>query len=251
MENKIEIKGVKLQFGNKEVLKGIDMEIPKNSVVALIGPSGCGKSTLLRSINRMHDLTPDTKITGEIYLDGEPILNTITDPTHIRRKIGMVFQRPNPFPQSIFNNVAYGLKINNLCSKNELKGIVENALKDCYLWEELHTSLNRSALELSGGQQQRLCIARAIAIRPEVILMDEPCSALDPISTAKIEDLILRLKKDYTIVMVTHNMHQAIRTADYTGFMYLGELVEFGPTKQIFENPQKELTKRYVDGNFG
>lgn len=251
MENKIEIKGVKLQFGSKEVLKGIDMTIPKNSVVALIGPSGCGKSTLLRSINRMHDLSPDAKITGEIYLDGEPILHTKTDPTHIRRKIGMVFQRPNPFPQSIFNNVAYGLKINRMDKSTDLKNTVEEALKDCYLWEELNTSLNRSALELSGGQQQRLCIARAIAIRPEVILMDEPCSALDPISTAKIEELVLRLKEEYTIVIVTHNMQQAIRTADYTGFMYLGELIEFGPTKQIFENPQQELTKRYVEGNFG
>lgn len=251
MENKIEIKDLKLSFGDKQILKGIDMNIPKNSVVALIGPSGCGKSTLLRAINRMHDLNPDAKITGDILLDGENIMASNQDVTAIRRKIGMVFQRPNPFPKSIFNNIAYGLKINGLDKKTDVKFSVQEALSDCYLWDELKDSLNRSALELSGGQQQRLCIARAIAISPDVILMDEPCSALDPISTAKIEELIMRLKKDYTIVIVTHNMQQAIRTADYTGFMYLGELIEFGKTKQIFENPQQELTQRYVQGNFG
>lgn len=251
MENKIEIKDLKLSFGDKQILKGIDMSIPKNSVVALIGPSGCGKSTLLRSINRMHDLNPDAKITGDILLDGKSIMGTSQDVTGIRRKIGMVFQRPNPFPKSIYNNIAYGLKINELDKDVDVKKSIESALTDCYLWEELKDSLNRSALELSGGQQQRLCIARAIAINPEVILMDEPCSALDPISTAKIEELIMRLKKDYTIVIVTHNMQQAIRTADYTGFMYLGDLIEFGETKQIFENPKEELTQRYVEGNFG
>lgn len=251
MENKIEIKDIKLSFGAKEVLKGVTMQIPKNSVVALIGPSGCGKSTLLRSINRMHDLNPDVKITGDILLDGESILQFKKDPTEIRRKIGMVFQRPNPFPKSIYNNIAYGLKINELDKKIDVKQAVQSALEDCYLWDELGDNLKRSALEMSGGQQQRLCIARAIAISPEVILMDEPCSALDPISTAKIEELILRLKKDYTIIIVTHNMQQAIRTADYTGFMYLGELVEYGTTQQIFENPKEELTKRYVEGNFG
>lgn len=251
MENKIEIKDLKLSFGDKQILKGIDLNIPKNSVVALIGPSGCGKSTLLRSINRMHDLNPDAKITGEILMDGVNIMRSDQDETEVRRKIGMVFQRPNPFPKSIFNNIAYGLKINGLDKKLDVKYAVQEALSDCYLWEELKDSLNRSALELSGGQQQRLCIARAIAISPDVILMDEPCSALDPISTAKIEELIMRLKKDYTIVIVTHNMQQAIRTADYTGFMYLGELIEFGETKQIFEIPQKELTQRYVEGTFG
>jgi len=251
MENKIEIKDIKLSFGTKEVLKGVTMQIPKNSVVALIGPSGCGKSTLLRSINRMHDLNPDVKITGDILLDGESILQSKKDPTEIRRKVGMVFQRPNPFPKSIYNNIAYGLKINELDKEVDVKQAVQSALEDCYLWDELGDNLKRSALEMSGGQQQRLCIARAIAISPEVILMDEPCSALDPISTAKIEELILRLKKDYTIIIVTHNMQQAIRTADYTGFMYLGELVEYGTTQQIFENPKEELTKRYVEGNFG
>lgn len=251
MKNKIEIKNIKLSFGDKQILKGIDMNIPAHSVVALIGPSGCGKSTLLRTINRMHDLNPNAKVTGDILLDGKSIFDSKENVTDIRRKIGMVFQRPNPFPKSIYNNVAYGLKINGLDKKIDTKYAIESALTDCYLWEELKDSLNRSALELSGGQQQRLCIARAIAISPEVILMDEPCSALDPVSTAKIEELILRLKKDYTIVIVTHNMQQAIRTADYTGFMYLGDLIEFGATKQIFENPQQELTKRYVEGNFG
>lgn len=250
-ENKIEIKNLKLSFGDKQILKGINLTIPKNSVVALIGPSGCGKSTLLRSINRMHDLNPEAKISGDILLDGKSIMGSAQDVTGIRKKIGMVFQRPNPFPKSIYNNVAYGLKINEMDKKVNLKQAVEDALTDCYLWDELKDSLNRSALELSGGQQQRLCIARAIAISPDVILMDEPCSALDPVSTAKIEELIMRLKKDYTIVIVTHNMQQAIRTSDYTGFMYLGDLIEFGETKQVFEKPKEELTKRYVEGTFG
>jgi len=251
MEHKIEIKDIKLSFGTKQVLKGVSMNIPKNSVVALIGPSGCGKSTLLRSINRMHDLNNEVKITGDILLDGQSIMGDKQDVTAIRRKIGMVFQRPNPFPKSIYNNIAYGLRINELSKEINEQKAVQAALEDCYLWEELGDNLKRSALEMSGGQQQRLCIARAIAISPDVILMDEPCSALDPISTAKIEELILRLKKDYTIIIVTHNMQQAIRTADYTGFMYLGELIEYGSTQQIFENPKEELTKRYVEGNFG
>lgn len=257
MENNtiIEIKDLRLKFGNKEILKGVNMNIPRNSVVALIGPSGCGKSTLLRSINRMHDMNPDAKITGEINIETENIL-TVKDPTDIRRKIGMVFQRPNPFPKSIFDNVIYGLKINQIEKQEKkpkkfLKQITKDALQDCYLWEELKDNLKKSALELSGGQQQRLCIARAIAIRPDVILMDEPCSALDPISTARIEELILKLKKDYTIIIVTHNMQQAIRTADYTGFMYLGELIEYDKTETIFNSPKQELTKKYVEGNFG
>ncbi len=251
LKTKIEVKGLRLSFGTKEVLKGIDIKIPEKSIVALIGPSGCGKSTLLRSMNRMHDLTPSAKITGEIFLDGESIMGKKNDVTSIRKKIGMVFQRPNPFPKSIFKNVAYGLEINNLAKNGKAKSIVEEALKDCYLWDEVGDNLNRSALDMSGGQQQRLCIARTIAVQPEVILMDEPCSALDPISTAKIEDLILKLKEDFTIVIVTHNMQQAIRTADYTGFMYLGELIEFDKTENIFHHPKEELTKRYVEGNFG
>lgn len=251
MENKIEVKDLKLRFGDKEVLKGINISIPKNSIVALIGPSGCGKSTLLRSINRMHDLTPSAKITGDIKLDGISIMGRKSDAVDVRRRIGMVFQRPNPFPKSIYKNVAYGLEINGIARNGQVKVAVESALKDCYLWEELGDNLGRNAMSMSGGQQQRLCIARTIAIKPEVILMDEPCSALDPISTAKIEELILKLKKDYTIVIVTHNMQQAIRTADYTGFMYMGELIEFDKTEKIFNNPDQELTKRYVNGNFG
>lgn len=251
LKTKVEVKDLHLHFGDKHVLKGIDLKIPEKSIVALIGPSGCGKSTLLRSMNRMHDLTPIAKLKGEVFLDGESIMGRKNDVTSVRKKIGMVFQRPNPFPKSILKNVAYGLEINNMAKNGQAKKIVEEALKDCYLWDEVGDNLNRSALDLSGGQQQRLCIARTIAVQPEVILMDEPCSALDPISTAKIEDLIMKLKEDFTIVIVTHNMQQAIRTADYTGFMYLGELIEFDKTENIFNNPQKELTKRYVEGNFG
>lgn len=250
-EAKIQVKDLHLHFGDKHVLKGINMEIPKNSIVALIGPSGCGKSTLLRSMNRMHDMNPTVKMSGEINLDGQNILGKDADVVGIRRKVGMVFQRPNPFPKSIFNNVAYGLQVNGIARNGAVKGIVSEALKDCYLWDELGDSLNRSALEMSGGQQQRLCIARTIAIRPDVILMDEPCSALDPISTAKIEELILKLKEKYTIVIVTHNMQQAMRVSDYTGFMYLGELVEFDRTEEVFRQPRQELTKRYVEGTFG
>lgn len=250
-EAKIQVKDLHLHFGDKHVLKGINMEIPKNSIVALIGPSGCGKSTLLRSMNRMHDMNPTVKMSGEITLDGQNILAKDADVVGIRRKVGMVFQRPNPFPKSIFNNVAYGLQVNGIARNGAVKGIVSEALKDCYLWDELGDSLNRSALEMSGGQQQRLCIARTIAIRPDVILMDEPCSALDPISTAKIEELILKLKEKYTIVIVTHNMQQAMRVSDYTGFMYLGELVEFDRTEEVFRQPRQELTKRYVEGTFG
>lgn len=250
-ETKLEVKDLHLHFGDKHVLKGIDLKIPKNSIVALIGPSGCGKSTLLRSMNRMHDLNTTVKMSGEIMLDGENILDRQADAVAVRRKVGMVFQRPNPFPKSIFNNVAYGLQVNGIARNGALKSAVSNALKDCYLWDELGDNLNRSALEMSGGQQQRLCIARTIAIRPDVILMDEPCSALDPISTAKIEELILKLKEKYTIVIVTHNMQQAMRVSDCTGFMYLGELVEFDRTEKVFREPAQELTKRYVEGTFG
>lgn len=251
MKAKIEVKNLRLRFGNKEVLKGINLEARDNAITALIGPSGCGKSTLLRSLNRLHDLNPDAVLKGDILLDGESILRTKTDVVDVRRKIGMVFQRPNPFPKSIFENVVYGLKINGRMDAAALRERAEQTLRQSYLWEEVQDQLEKSALELSGGQQQRLCIARAIAVEPEVLLMDEPCSALDPISTAKIEELMLKLKEKYSIVIVTHNMQQAQRVADYTAFMYLGELIEFGKTRQIFESPEKELTKNYIRGTFG
>ncbi|HMQ46469.1 MAG TPA: phosphate ABC transporter ATP-binding protein PstB [Saprospiraceae bacterium] len=251
MDTKLKIQDLRLHFGKKEVLKGINLNIKDNTITALIGPSGCGKSTLLRSINRMHDLDPSAKLSGSVFLDGENIYDRKKSVVDIRRKIGMVFQKPNPFPKSIYENVAYGLKINQLAKHKALQPRVEHALKSCYLWEEVQDQLGKSALELSGGQQQRLCIARAIAVEPEVLLMDEPCSALDPISTSKIEALMLRLKEQYCIVIVTHNMQQAQRVADYTAFMYLGELVEFGETAQIFNEPQMELTRNYVSGHFG
>lgn len=250
-KTKFEIHNLDLFFEKKQALKNISFRIPEGKITALIGPSGCGKSTLLRCLNRMHDLNPQAKITGKIHLDETNILHGNTNPVHLRRKVGMVFQKANPFPKSIVENVAYGLKINNLCSKSEIPKRVEQCLRDSFLWEEVKEELDKSALELSGGQQQRLCIARAIAVEPEVILLDEPCSALDPISTAKIEELMLKLRGRFTQVIVTHNMQQAQRVADYTAFMYLGELIEFGETRQIFEHPQQELTKNYVEGHFG
>ncbi len=248
---KIQVEQLRLSFGPTEVLKGIDLPIPERQIIALIGPSGCGKSTLLRAMNRMHDLTPSAKVQGDIHLDGESIYHPRTDVVNIRRQIGMVFQKPNPFPKSIFDNIAYGLRINGERSQKRLSAAVEASLHDSYLWEEVQGQLDKSALELSGGQQQRLCIARSIAVKPKVLLMDEPCSALDPISTDKIEQLMLKLREDYTIVIVTHNMQQAQRVADYTAFMYLGELIEYGPTQQIFGNPKQELTQRYIGGGFG
>ncbi len=248
---KLCIRDLNLYFGSKHVLKNIRLDIPANSIVALIGPSGCGKSTLLRSLNRMHDLNPDARITGAVLLDEHNILHGNTNPVGVRRRVGMVFQKPNPFPKSIFQNVAYGLEINGIKDRNQIAAQVEKSLRSSSLWDEVKNELDRSALELSGGQQQRLCIARAIAVKPEVILMDEPCSALDPISTARIESLMLELKKDFTIVIVTHNMQQAQRVADFTAFMYLGELIEYGPTTQIFESPREDLTRNYVAGHFG
>ncbi|NBC05756.1 MAG: phosphate ABC transporter ATP-binding protein [Bacteroidetes bacterium] len=248
---KLEIDSLRLSFGNKEVLKGIDLHIPERKIVALIGPSGCGKSTLLRSINRMHDLTPTARISGDIRLDRESVYHAKADVVEVRRRIGMVFQKPNPFPKSIFDNIAYGLRINGQQSRKHLSEVVQRSLQDSYLWEEVHEQLDKSALELSGGQQQRLCIARSIAVQPHVLLMDEPCSALDPISTDKIEQLMLKLREEYTIVIVTHNMQQAQRVADYTAFMYLGELIEYAPTQEIFEAPKHELTQRYIGGGFG
>lgn len=251
MPSKLEVQNLHLRFGKKEILKGISLNMPDNAITALIGPSGCGKSTLLRSFNRMHDLNPEAHLQGHILLDGHNILSKKKSATDIRRRIGMVFQKPNPFPKSIFENVAYGLKINGLHHPERLREQVENALRESFLWEEVHDQLDKSALELSGGQQQRLCIARAIAVEPEVLLMDEPCSALDPISTDKIEQLMLRLRERFCIVIVTHNMQQAQRVADFTAFMYLGNLIEHGLTADIFESPQQELTRNYVSGNFG
>lgn len=247
---KISTRSLNLSFGEKHVLKNINIGFDAKKITALIGPSGCGKSTLLRSFNRMHDLLPYAKISGDILLDGNNIYDDRISVTQIRKKIGMVFQRPNPFPKTIFENIAYGLRINNF-EKQKIGAIVEQALKESYLWEEVKDELKKPATQLSGGQQQRLCIARAVALRPEVILMDEPCSALDPISTKKIEELIVELKKDYTIIIVTHNMQQAQRVADDTAFMYLGELVEMGATTDVFNHSQKELTKNYIQGHFG
>jgi phosphate transport system ATP-binding protein len=239
-----------LYFGNKHVLKNIDIDFSKNKIASLIGPSGCGKSTLLRCFNRMHDLTPDAKIEGIVKLDDLDIYDKKHSVTELRKRIGMVFQKPNPLPKSIYENMSYALQLHNF-QKNEIPDLIESALKESYLWEEVKDELKKPAVKLSGGQQQRLCIARTVVLRPEVILMDEPCSALDPISTRKIEDLILSLKKNYTIVIVTHNMQQAQRISDDVAFMYLGELIEFDTGENIFKNAKKDLTKNYVSGHFG
>jgi phosphate transport system ATP-binding protein len=249
--DKIVIKDLSLYYGKNQILKKINLNIPKNKITAIIGPSGCGKSSLLRCINRLNELIPNAKIEGEILLDGKDIYADDVDVVEVRRKIGMVFQKPNPFPRSIYDNVAYGVRINGEKDKNKIMKIVERSLKDSGLWEEVNIRLRNSAMELSGGQQQRLCIARALAIEPEVIMMDEPCSALDPASTFKIEDLMLKLKEKYTIIIVTHNMQQAARISDFTGFLYLGELVEFGDTSQIFTRPKEKVTENYISGRFG
>jgi len=249
-EIKLSAHNLNLYFGTKQVLKNINIDFPKNQVTSLIGPSGCGKSTLLRCFNRMHDLSTDVKIEGTILLDDLDIYQKKQSVTVIRKRIGMVFQKPNPLPKSIYENLSYALHIHDY-PKKEIPGLIEAALKESYLWEEVKDELSKPAVKLSGGQQQRLCIARTVVLRPEVILMDEPCSALDPISTRKIEDLILSLKDHYTIVIVTHNMQQAQRISDKVGFMYMGELVEFNSCTNIFKNPQKELTANYVNGHFG
>jgi len=242
---------VNLWYNEKRALESVSMTIPKNKVTALIGPSGCGKSTLLRCFNRLNDLIDHVKITGEIKLDDENIHAPGTDVVMLRKKVGMVFQKPNPFPKSIYENVAYGPRVHGVKDKAKLDKIVEQSLCDAAIWDEVKDRLNDSALGLSGGQQQRLCIARTLAVEPEVILMDEPCSALDPIATSKIENLIDILKRDYTVIIVTHNMQQAARVSDYTGFMYLGKLIECGKTEQIFEHPKEELTENYITGRFG
>jgi len=240
-----------LWYGDSQALKEITMDVANNMVTALIGPSGCGKSTLIRCFNRMNDLVDRCRIEGAINYHGENIYAANADPVEIRRRIGMVFQKPNPFPKSVYDNVAYGPRIHGISNSGKLDVIVERSLKNAALWDEVKDRLNESAMGLSGGQQQRLCIARTLAVEPEVILMDEPCSALDPIATAKIESLIDELKKNYCVIIVTHNMQQASRVSDYTGFMYLGELIEFAETTQIFESPGMELTENYITGRFG
>jgi phosphate transport system ATP-binding protein len=249
---KLSIQSLKAWFSGKLALKGINLDVKENCVTALIGPSGCGKTTLLRCINRMHDLTPNATADGKIILDDLNIYDKQSDPVLIKRRMGMVFQKPNPFPtMSIYDNVAAGLKLNGIKDKNLIKDIVHDSLKGAALWEEVKNDLDKPGISLSGGQQQRLCIARALAMQPEILLMDEPTSALDPIASSKIEELMNDLKKNLTVIIVTHNMQQAARVSDYTAFMYLGELIEFGPTDQIFKYPKKELTERYISGKFG
>jgi phosphate transport system ATP-binding protein len=239
-------------FGPKQALKDINLNVKTNAVTAIIGPSGCGKSTLIRTLNRMHELVIGAKMSGEVLLDGKNIYDADVDPVMIRRRVGMVFQKPNPFPtMSIYDNVAAGLRLTGIKKGKNLDDVVKRSLKQATLWDEVKDDLKKSGTSISGGQQQRLCIARAIALQPEVILMDEPCSALDPIATAKIEELIVSLKRDYTVVIVTHNMQQAARVSDFTAFMYLGQLMEYGETESVFENPKNDLTENYITGKFG
>jgi len=248
---KLSIRGLSFYYGESKALNNIDLNLHERQVSALIGPSGCGKSTLLRILNRMYALYPDQRAEGQVLLDGENILRPEQDLNFLRAKVGMVFQKPTPFPMSIYENIAFGVRLYEKLSRAEMDERVERALTKAALWEEAKDRLGTSALGLSGGQQQRLCIARTVAVKPEVILFDEPCSALDPISTAKIEELIDELKKDYTIVIVTHNMQQAARVSDFTAFMYLGSLVEFGPTQMIFTSPNDQRTQDYITGRFG
>ncbi len=249
---KLSIRNLDAWFGTKQALKGINLDIKEKCVTAFIGPSGCGKTTLIRCLNRMHEMTPGASAKGQAILDGTDIYDARIDPVTIKRRIGMVFQKPNPFPtMSIYGNVAAGLKLNGIKDKKLIDDIVRESLEGAALWEEVKNELHMPGMGLSGGQQQRLCIARALAMQPEILLMDEPTSALDPIASSKIEELVHGLKKDLTVVIVTHNMQQAARVSDYTSFLYLGELIEYGETKQIFQNPLIELTERYVSGKFG
>ena len=248
---KIATNGLDLYYGTNHALKNISMELYTNKITAFIGPSGCGKSTFLKTLNRMNDLVPNVKIEGEVLLDNENIYDQRVDTTLLRKKVGMVFQQPNPFPMSIYDNVAYGPRIHGIHSKSELDAIVEKSLKGAALWDEVSDRLKKSALGLSGGQQQRLCIARALAVEPEVLLMDEPTSALDPISTLKIEDLMDELKSKYTVAIVTHNMQQATRIADYTAFFLVGEVVEYAATMELFSSPKDSRTEDYITGRFG
>ena len=247
----IQIKDLNFFYGSKHALKSITVDIPEKKATAFIGPSGCGKTTLLRCLNRMNDLIPDMRVTGSITLDGKDIYGPSTDVIQLRRRVGMIFQKWNPFPKSIYENVVYGLRIIGISDRRHLDEVVESTLRRAALWGEVKDTLHKSAAELSGGQQQRLCIARALAVQPEVLLMDEPCSALDPISTAKIEELIHELKETFTIVIVTHNMQQAARVSDRTAFFYLGEIIEYGETGKIFTNPDKRQTEDYITGRFG
>lgn len=249
--NKIEIKNLDLYYGSFHALKNINLEIPENKITAFIGPSGCGKSTLLKSINRMNDMVEGCRIEGEILLGHENILSKSTDVNLLRKNVGMVFQKPNPFPMSIYDNIAYGPRTHGIKKRSELDEIVETSLRNAAIWDEFKDNLKKSALELSGGQQQRLCIARALAVQPDVLLMDEPTSALDPISTSKIEDCVLQLKEKYTIIIVTHNMQQAVRISDKTVFFLQGEIIESGDTEQIFSKPKMKKTEDYITGRFG
>jgi phosphate transport system ATP-binding protein len=249
---KVSVRNLNSWFGSKQALKNINFDVKENTITALIGPSGCGKTTLIRCLNRMNEMTPGATVKGSVYLNDIDMYANSVDPVIIKRRMGMVFQKPNPFPtMSIYDNVAAGLKLNGIKDKSMIREIVEESLKGAALWDEVKDELGKPGLSLSGGQQQRLCIARALAMQPEVLLMDEPTSALDPIASAKIEELMNWLKTELTVIIVTHNMQQAARVSDYTAFMYLGEVVEYGPTQQIFKNPQKELTERYVSGKFG
>ena len=251
METKISTSDLNLYYGNNHALKNINLDIYENQITAFIGPSGCGKSTYLKTLNRMNDLVPNVTINGKVLIDGEDIYDPKVDTTLLRKKVGMVFQQPNPFPMSIYDHIAYGPRIHGIKGKAELDAIVEKSLRGAALWDEVKDRLKRSALGLSGGQQQRLCIARALAVEPEILLMDEPTSALDPISTLKIEDLMGELKKNYTVVIVTHNMQQATRIADYTAFFLVGEVVEYAPTTDLFSHPREKKTEDYITGRFG
>jgi phosphate transport system ATP-binding protein len=250
-QNKIEVKNLDLFYSKFHALKSVEIPVQQNKITALIGPSGCGKSTLLRSLNRMNDLIHGVNITGNVLLDDTDIYNSSLEVTELRKRVGMVFQRPNPFPLTIYDNVIYGLKVAGMHNKKKMESIVEKSLRGAWLWDQVKDKLDYSALELPLDQQQRLCIARLLAVQPEVILMDEPCSALDPIATMKVEDLMMELKKNYTIVIVTHNMQQASRVSDFTGYMLLGEMIEFNETKKIFTNPSKRLTEDYISGKYG
>ncbi|MDD4363637.1 MAG: phosphate ABC transporter ATP-binding protein PstB [Atribacterota bacterium] len=251
VKTKIQVQNIRFNYGKTQVLKGINLDIYEKKVTAIIGPSGCGKSTLIRMFNRMNDLIPKASLEGLILLDGQDINNPKIDVVQIRRMVGMVFQKPNPFPKSIFDNVSYGLEINGVKDRRKKEEIVISSLKKAALWDEVKDRLNESALGLSGGQQQRICIARCLAVEPEVLLFDEPCASLDPISTQKIEELILELKKEYTIVIVTHNMQQAARVSDFTAFLYMGDLIEFGETEKLFTVPKNKMTEAYLTGKFG
>jgi phosphate transport system ATP-binding protein len=248
---KVNVKNLNIWFGNNHVIKDISLGIRPNSVTAIMGPSGCGKTTFLRAINRLTELIRGSKTTGQILIDDNDIHDKEIDIYELRRRVGMVFQKPNPFPKSIYDNIAFGPKLHGVENKKELNKIVETSLKEAALWDEVKDRLETDALDLSGGQQQRLCIARALAVKPEIILMDEPCSALDPIATSKIENLMLKLAEKYTVIIVTHNMQQASRVSDYTIFLYLGKLVEYDNTKRVFEKPKHELTEKYITGEFG